>query len=192
MSIASPNTVSNTAPNTAPNTARNIAPNAETDAPVVIIGAGLAGLTVALHLAQTRKVVVLAKRNLNEAATAWAQGGIVGVLGSDDSIASHVNDTQDAGGGLVDEHTARFIAEHSAEAIQWLVDRGVPFTTDPDGPLGLHLTRAKAAMRCGASRTRQTPPAKPSTMCFWTKWQPTPTSSCVSAGWRWTSSPHAC
>ena len=133
MSIASPNT--------APNTAPNIAPNAETDAPVVIIGAGLAGLTVALHLAQTRKVVVLAKRNLNEAATAWAQGGIVGVLGSDDSIASHVNDTQDAGGGLVDEHTARFIAEHSAEAIQWLVDRGVPFTTDPDGPLGLHLTR---------------------------------------------------
>jgi L-aspartate oxidase len=116
-------------------------PNSLASAPVVIIGAGLAGLTVALHLAQTRKVIVLAKRNLEEGATAWAQGGIVGVLGSDDSIASHVNDTQDAGGGLVDEHTARFIAEHSAAAIQWLVDRGVPFTTDPDGPLGLHLTR---------------------------------------------------
>ena len=110
-------------------------------APVVIIGAGLAGLTVALHLAQTRKVIVLAKRNMDEAATAWAQGGIVGVLGNDDSVASHVRDTQDAGAGLVDEHTARFIAEQSASAIQWLVDRGVPFTTDPDGPLGLHLTR---------------------------------------------------
>jgi L-aspartate oxidase len=119
----------------------NIAPNTATSAPVVIIGAGLAGLTVALHLAQTRKVIVLAKRNLDEAATAWAQGGIVGVLGSDDSVASHVNDTQDAGAGLVDEHTARFIAEHSAQAIEWLVDRGVPFTADPDGPLGLHLTR---------------------------------------------------
>ena len=112
-----------------------------TSAPVVIIGAGLAGLTVALHLAQTRKVIVLAKRNMDEAATAWAQGGIVGVLGNDDSIASHVRDTQDAGAGLVDEHTARFIAEQSAAAIQWLVERGVPFTTDPDGPLGLHLTR---------------------------------------------------
>jgi L-aspartate oxidase len=110
-------------------------------APVVIIGAGLAGLTVALHLAQTRKVVVLAKRNLNEAATAWAQGGIVGVLGDDDSIDSHVHDTQDAGAGLVDEHTARFIALHSAQAIEWLVERGVPFSSDPDGPLGLHLTR---------------------------------------------------
>jgi L-aspartate oxidase len=124
-----------------PHIAPNMAHQAASDAPVVIIGAGLAGLTVALHLAQTRKVIVLAKRNMNEAATAWAQGGIVGVLGSDDSVASHVNDTQDAGAGLVDEHTARFIAEHSAAAIQWLVDRGVPFTADPEGPLGLHLTR---------------------------------------------------
>ena len=41
--------------------------------PVVIIGAGLAGLTVALHLADERPVIVLAKRNLDEAATAWAR-----------------------------------------------------------------------------------------------------------------------
>ena len=112
-----------------------------TEPPVVIVGAGLAGLTVALHLASDRAVVVLAKRSLNEAATAWAQGGIVGVLGSDDSIESHVRDTQDAGAGLVDEHTARFIAENSARGIEWLVAQGVPFSPDPTGPLGLHLTR---------------------------------------------------
>ena len=47
--------------------------------PVVVIGAGLAGLTVALELAARHPVIVLAKRNLQEAATAWAQGGIVGV-----------------------------------------------------------------------------------------------------------------
>lgn len=111
------------------------------DAPVVIIGAGLAGLTVALHLADSVPVVILAKRELTEAATAWAQGGIVGVLGSDDSIESHVRDTQDAGAGLVDEATARFIAERSAAAVGWLVDQGVPFTTDDTGPMGLHLTR---------------------------------------------------
>ena len=109
--------------------------------PVVVVGAGLAGLTVALHLAKTRRVVVLAKRQLEEAATAWAQGGIVGVLGSDDSIASHVRDTQEAGAGLVDQHTAEFIAQHSAAAVEWLVERGVPFSPDPEGPLGLHLTR---------------------------------------------------
>jgi L-aspartate oxidase len=108
---------------------------------VVVIGAGLAGLTVALRLADERPVVVLAKRNLDEAATAWAQGGIVGVLGGDDSVESHVRDTQDAGAGLVDEDTARFIAERSAQAVAWLVTAGVPFTEDPAGPLGLHLTR---------------------------------------------------
>lgn len=107
----------------------------------MIVGAGLAGLTVALHLADRVPVIVLAKRELHEAATAWAQGGIVGVLGSDDSIDSHVRDTQDAGAGLVDEATARFIAERSAAAVGWLVDQGVPFTPDEQGPLGLHLTR---------------------------------------------------
>jgi L-aspartate oxidase len=109
--------------------------------PVVIVGAGLAGLTVALHLAKSQPVIVLAKRQMNEGATAWAQGGIVGVLGSDDSIESHVRDTQEAGAGLVEEHTARFIAQNSAEAVEWLVERGVPFSPDPEGPLGLHLTR---------------------------------------------------
>ena len=62
-------------------------PNAQDRAPhpVVIVGAGLAGLTVALHVAERLPVVVLAKRPVEEGATAWAQGGIVGVLGGDDS-----------------------------------------------------------------------------------------------------------
>ena len=126
-----------------PSSKESAAPTADADAsPVVIVGAGLAGLTVALHLARHgRRVIVLAKRGLSEGATSWAQGGIVGVLGSDDSIESHVRDTQDAGAGIVDEHAARFIAENSAKAVEWLVDNGVPFSPDPDGPLGLHLTR---------------------------------------------------
>jgi len=118
-----------------------VAPQLLNPAPVVIVGAGLAGLAVALRVAQERAVVVLAKRELDEGATAWAQGGIVGVLGDDDSVDSHVRDTQDAGAGLVDEHTARFIAERSAQAVEWLVAQGVPFSADPSGPLGLHLTR---------------------------------------------------
>jgi L-aspartate oxidase len=120
----------------------NAKPNeAAAPAPVVVVGAGLGGLATALLLADRVPVIVLAKRELDESATAWAQGGIVGVLGSDDSVASHVHDTQDAGAGLVDEHTARFVAENSARAVQWLVDAGVPFSGDPTGPLGLHLTR---------------------------------------------------
>jgi L-aspartate oxidase len=109
--------------------------------PVVIVGAGLGGLAAALDLAERRRVVVLAKRTLPEASTAWAQGGIVGVLGADDSVEAHVADTQSAGAGLVDENAARFVSEHSAGAIEWLVGHGVPFSADPGGPLGLHLTR---------------------------------------------------
>ena len=109
--------------------------------PVLIIGAGLAGLTVALHIADRQPVILMAKRRLNEAATAWAQGGIVGVLDQDDSIDSHVADTVTAGAGLVVESVSRYVAEHSAEAIHWLVDQGVPFTPDVSGPEGLHLTR---------------------------------------------------
>ena len=109
--------------------------------PVVIIGAGLAGLTVALQIADRRPVVVLAKQARTDSATAWAQGGIVGVLDQADSVDAHVHDTMEAGAGLVVESTARYIAEQSPKAIEWLVDMGVPFSQDPGGPMGLHLTR---------------------------------------------------
>ena len=108
---------------------------------LLVVGAGLAGLTVALKVAEKRKVIVLAKRELTEAATAWAQGGIVGVLDEKDSFESHVGDTLEAGAGIVSEATARYITENSQQAIQWLVDQEVAFTQDPEGPLGLHLTR---------------------------------------------------
>jgi L-aspartate oxidase len=109
--------------------------------PVVIVGMGLAGLSTALKLAEQGPVTVLAKRGVADAATRWAQGGIVGVLSRDDSIAAHVRDTQEAGAGLVDEAAARFVSQHSAEAIRWLLAHGVVLTPDADGPLGLHLTR---------------------------------------------------
>ena len=114
----------------------------QNELPVLIIGAGLAGLTVALHMVESQPVILMAKRGLGEAATAWAQGGIVGVVDKEhDSIDAHVADTLNAGAGLVVESTARYIAEESAQAIEWLVEQGVPFTEDKSGPMGLHLTR---------------------------------------------------
>jgi len=114
---------------------------AATEQPIVVIGAGLAGLTVALELAEKHTVILLAKRHLEESATAWAQGGIVGVIDEQDSVDAHVKDTVEAGAGLVVESTARYIAEQSSLAIDWLIEQGVPFTPDPEGPKGLHLTR---------------------------------------------------
>lgn len=108
---------------------------------VAIVGSGLAGLSVALHLAQSRKVVVISKKELLDGASNWAQGGIAAVLDSGDSHAEHIADTLVAGGGLCDEAATRFIVEHGREAIDWLIDQGVPFTRDDSAELGFHLTR---------------------------------------------------
>jgi L-aspartate oxidase len=108
---------------------------------VAIIGSGLAGLSVALHLAHTRKVVVVSKRSLQDGASNWAQGGIAAVLDSGDSHAEHVADTLVAGAGLCDEGATRHIVERSREAIEWLIAEGVPFTRDDKAELGFHLTR---------------------------------------------------
>ena len=108
---------------------------------VAIIGSGLAGLSVALHLAQTRKVAIISKRALLDGASNWAQGGIAAVLDSGDSHEQHVSDTLIAGAGLCDESATRFIVEHGREAIEWLIEQGVPFTRDENAELGFHLTR---------------------------------------------------
>ena len=60
---------------------------------VIVVGSGAAGLTAALALAETRKVLVLAKGGLNEGSTAWAQGGIAAVLDEGDTFDNHVRDT---------------------------------------------------------------------------------------------------
>ncbi|PWF47669.1 L-aspartate oxidase [Massilia glaciei] len=108
---------------------------------VAIVGSGLAGLSVALHLAQTRTVAIISKRALLDGASNWAQGGIAAVLDSSDSHAEHINDTLVAGGGLCDEAATRYIVEHGREAIEWLIEQGVPFTRDPSAEMGFHLTR---------------------------------------------------
>jgi len=108
---------------------------------VAIVGSGLAGLSVALHLAETRKVAVISKRTLLDGASSWAQGGIAAVLDSNDSVDEHVHDTLVAGGGLCDETATRFIVENGRAAIEWLIAQGVPFTPDATAELGFHLTR---------------------------------------------------
>jgi len=107
---------------------------------VLVIGSGLAGQALALRLAGSRSVALVTKRTLEDTATAWAQGGIAAVLDAGDSIEDHIRDTFDAGAGLCDPGATRFVVEHGHEAIQWLIDQGVPFTRD-NTTFGYHLTR---------------------------------------------------
>lgn len=113
---------------------------------VVVVGSGAAGLTLALRLAQgERRIAVISKGPLAEGSTLYAQGGISAVLDAQDSVDAHVADTLDAGAGLCDEPAVRFTVSRSREAIEWLIERGVPFTPADDGPeaagYAYHLNR---------------------------------------------------
>jgi len=110
---------------------------------ILVIGSGLAGLSLALRLAPHARIAVVTKGPLREGASFYAQGGISAVLDKGDSIASHIRDTLIAGAGLCDERVVRYTVEHSREVVQWLIDQGVAFTQEaqPDGSLEYHLTR---------------------------------------------------
>ena len=107
---------------------------------VLIIGSGLAGLTLALKVASDKKVCLVSKRGINDSSSNWAQGGIAAVLASDDSIEAHIQDTLTAGAGLCDAEVTRLVVERSRETVEWLIDEGVPFTREEDDS-GFHLTR---------------------------------------------------
>lgn len=107
----------------------------------IIVGTGLAGLTVALHLAPRQRVCLVTKRAILDGASAWAQGGIAAVLSAEDSPEAHIRDTLDAGGGLCNEEVTRFVVAEGRQGIEWLIGQGVPFTRDTANELGFHLTR---------------------------------------------------
>lgn len=108
---------------------------------VLIIGSGAAGLTAALSLPSSMKVLVMCKGLLGTGSTAWAQGGVAGVLDEVDSVDQHVEDTLSAGAGLCDPAAVRHTIERSTSAIHWLIDQGVPFTHVDGSDVKFHLTR---------------------------------------------------
>ena len=149
---------------------------------VIIIGSGLAGMTLALNLAESQRVAIVTKRGLLDGASDWAQGGIAAVLADDDSIEEHVRDTLIAGAGLCDEQATRFVAENGRAAIEWLIEQGVPFSRDAGNATGYHLTREG-----GHSHRRiSTPPTLPA-MRFRSPWPKRSGATPISPCWKTTS-----
>ena len=100
----------------------------ETD--FLVIGAGVAGLRAAVELAPAGRVVVLAKREVTDSATQYAQGGIAAALGDEDEIGLHLQDTLNAGDGLCIPEAVKVLVEEGPERIEELIQWGTKFDRD--------------------------------------------------------------
>lgn len=104
-----------------------------TPSPLIIVGAGIAGLWTALH-ARDRDVIVITGAPLGQGtSTGWAQGGVAAALSDEDSPERHARDTIEAGAGLVDEQAAYILAESGPIEIKDLLETGAPFERDENG-----------------------------------------------------------
>jgi L-aspartate oxidase len=114
---------------------------------VLVVGAGLAGLTAALAAAPA-KVLVLTGAPLNQGcSSAWAQGGMAAALSADDAPELHAADTVAAGAGLVDPAMARLLAEEGPAAVRALAALGAPFDRTADGGFAQSLEAAHSRAR---------------------------------------------
>src|SRR5271165_1925036 len=98
-----------------------------TDTDFLIVGAGIAGLRAAIELSEAGRVLVVTKEALGESNTNYAQGGIAVALGGEEDISLHLEDTVDAGDGLVDRAAARVLVEEGPLRVEELMRWGTGF-----------------------------------------------------------------
>src|ERR1700745_930053 len=92
-----------------------------------VVGSGSAGLRAAIELSAAGSVLVLAKSNLNDSATAWAQGGIAVALSDEDEIGLHEQDTINPGDGLCRPDAVALLVEEGPQYITELIEWGTEF-----------------------------------------------------------------
>jgi len=97
----------------------------ETD--FIVVGAGIAGLRASVELAAAGRVLCLAKREVTESNTQYAQGGIAAALSDDDEVSLHLDDTLKAGDGLCNAEAARILVEEGPARIEELIEWGTEF-----------------------------------------------------------------
>src|ERR1700745_939139 len=97
----------------------------ETD--FLVVGAGVAGLRAAIELADAGRVLVLAKREVRDSATHFAQGGIAAALSDEDEVSLQLQDTLVAGDGLCNVDAVRVLVEEGPPRIEELIEWGTQF-----------------------------------------------------------------
>jgi L-aspartate oxidase len=122
--------------------------SAHEDGAPIVVGAGAAGLSTALAMADEGPVTVLCAADLGlEAASGWAQGGVAAAVGVDDTPELHAEDTLAAGDGLCAPEATRRITGAGAGAVARLAALGARFDRDAEGRLKLGLEAAHSRRR---------------------------------------------
>ena len=101
---------------------------------VIIVGAGVAGLSSALNLPDSLKVLVLSKDYPWECNTFYAQGGVA-VAKDEDDVQTHIEDTLLAGSGYCNKEAVEILCKEAPLAIKNLIANGCEFDTDESGAI---------------------------------------------------------
>ncbi len=113
---------------------------------VVVVGAGLAGLSAALATVPRRVLVLSAAPIGDGCASSWAQGGMAAALRAGDTPELHAADTLAAGDGLCDPAAVDILTREAPDAVRRLAELGAPFDRADDGAFvqGLEAAHSRA------------------------------------------------
>lgn len=103
---------------------------------ILIIGGGIAGLRAALAVPPHLDVLVVTKDSIQQSNSAYAQGGIAGVMSPEDQFSNHIEDTLIAGAGLCDRAVVEMVVREAPGQINDLIRWGTRFDQE-DGQLAL-------------------------------------------------------
>jgi L-aspartate oxidase len=105
---------------------------------VVVVGSGVGGAAAALVASKHGATVALiAKAELRETNTLYAQGGLAAVIAAPDSFDSHVADTVQVGCGLGEREAIECVVRGGPEAVERLLQLGAEFDRTAAGELQL-------------------------------------------------------
>ena len=94
----------------------------------LILGSGIAGLSLAIKASTLGSVAIVTKKEKTESNTNYAQGGIAAVTDQTDSFDEHIQDTLICGAGLCKKDVVDFVVREAPPRIQELIEWGVNFT----------------------------------------------------------------
>ena len=105
----------------------------------LVIGSGIAGMSLALKVADKGKVAIICKTELEEANTYFAQGGIASVTNLlVDNFDKHIEDTMIAGDWINDREAVEMVVRGAPDQIKELISWGVNFDKKENGEFDLH------------------------------------------------------